>query len=104
MDKKEKVLANYEIFGSDLRGTDAVEKEIAAVISEKETPENIKILAKELNKEWNKADENVARLKLSFSKFEEKLELRKAEISRVYALDREKRITAKKTDKSLKVK
>jgi len=91
MEKKEKALAKYEIFGSDLRGTDAVEKEIVAVILEKETPENIQKLARELDKVWSKEDENVSRLKLSFSKFEEKLELRKAEISRVYALDKEKR-------------
>jgi len=96
MEKKEKALAKYEIFGSDLRGTDAVEKEVVAVILEKETPENIKKLARELDKEWSKEDENVAKLKLSFSRFEEKLELKKAEISRIYALEKEKKKASSK--------
>jgi len=102
MDKKTKAIAKYKIFGSDLRGTHDVEKKVTAILVEKETPENIKILARELSEEWRRDNENVARLKLSFSKFEEKLEMRKAEISRIYALDKEKRKELLKPNSSLK--
>ena len=84
------VLDNYKIFGSELRGTEEVENRIKSVIREKETPENLKILATALSAEWKNEDQNVSRLKLSFSKFEEKLEERKAEIFRLYAMEKEK--------------
>jgi len=44
MKDKTKVLAEYEIFGSKLRGTKVVEEKIVSILKEKETDENLKLI------------------------------------------------------------
>lgn len=89
MKKKNSALADYEVFRSKLRGTDEVEKLVKAVITKKETVDNLKTLGKALLVEWKSTEEDVSNFKLAFSKFEEKLDQNKAEISRCFAKDKE---------------
>lgn len=91
MDKRAKTLATYKIFGSSLRGLEDVERMVAAVIEEKETVENLTVFADNLSVEWKYTEENISNLKLAFSKFEAKLELKKSEIIFAYAAEKEKR-------------
>ena len=89
MKKGNSALADYEVFGSKLRGTEEVEEIVKAVISKKETTDNLKTLGKALLAEWKSTEENISSFKLTFSKFEEKLDQNKAEISRCFAKEKE---------------
>jgi len=101
MKKEINARADYEVFGSKLRGTEEVEKKVKAVIVKKETAENLKTLGKALLVEWKATEENVSNFKLAFSKFEEKLDQNKAEISRCFA--KEKEIENTKTQSARKI-
>lgn len=88
MKDKKKVLADYKIFGSEYSGAGDFEARVNILIQEKETPENLNKLAKVLFKRREIKDENVVKSKLSFSAFEQKLEERKAEIFRIYEVEK----------------
>lgn len=81
MNMKKRNSMEYEVFGSKLRGTDEVENIVKTIIQKKQTPANLRKLAKAVSIEWKHTEENVSQLNLSFSKFEEKLEKNKQEIS-----------------------
>ena len=90
MDKRMKAIAAYKIFGSPLRGTEEVEKMVAAVISERETDENLSLFASALSIEWRYTDENVSTLKEAFSDFEDRPENKKSELIRSFSVGKEK--------------
>ena len=89
MKKKRKNVTDYDLFGSVLRGTEEVETMVKTIIQGKQTPENLSKLAKAVSIEWNQTDNNVLRLKLAFSRFEEKLEKNKHDILAYYAREKE---------------
>jgi hypothetical protein len=82
---------NYRLFGSKGRGEPIVEKLLEKVIEEKQTPDNLEIMAKAVAVDWKNTDTNVSRMKFAFSDFEKKMEMMRPEIERFYAKEKRKR-------------
>ena len=92
MKKGRNTLADYKIFGSETRGAEGGNKLIKEFLHEKQTPENLKKLATAVSIVWpHNKEKSVLDVKLSLSKFQEKLKKNKQEISEYLAQEREKK-------------
>lgn len=92
MKKGTNTLADYKIFGSENRDTEGGNILIQEFLHEKQTPENLKKLAAAISIVWPHNEEKSALdVKLSLSKFQEKLEKNKQEISTYLDQERKKK-------------
>ncbi len=92
MKRGKNTLAGYEIFGSNLKDTKEGIELMEAFILRKQTPENLRKLATAVSIVWPQINqESVLDVKRSFSKFQEKLESNKQQISEYLAHEREKK-------------
>ena len=92
MERKIEFDENYKLFGSKGRGEVVIEKILDRVIEEKQTPENLEVLAKSVAAEWKNTEANVSRLKLAFSDLEKKIEKMRPEIESYYATEKIKKL------------